>query len=131
MKRSLQITMLVVAAIPLMLGLLGFILGAGQFVPKDQITANLDSHIRFSAIWFTGAFFLTVWCVRNLEIAGPVMRILFVVMAFGGAARLFSMSQFGIPDPPMIGGAIVEIAVLAFIPWHAVVMRHTQTETPT
>ena len=123
MRRTLQITMLIVAAIPLVIGIINFILGAGRFVPTDQITANLDNQLRFYAVWFTFVFFLTIWCVRNLEIAGPVMRIMFTTMALGGAARLYSMSQVGLPDPPMIVATVVEISVLAFIPWHSAVMR--------
>ena len=123
MKRSLQLTMLVVAAIPLVLGIINFVLGAGRFVPADQVTANLDNQLRFYAVWFTAVFFLTVWCVRHLDIAGPVMRIVFIVMGVGGLARLYSMSQVGFPDPPMIGAAVIEIGVLAFIPWHAAVLR--------
>lgn len=131
MKRPLQITMLVVATIPLIIGLINFILGAGRFVPTEQITANLDNQLRFYAIWFTTVFFLTLWCVRNLEIAGPVMRIMFTTMALGGVARLYSMSQFGLPDPPMLVATVLEIGVLAFIPWHAAVMRkrHKQSRT--
>ena len=123
MKRALQFTMLIVAAIPMTLGIMNFILGAGQFVPTDQINANLDRQLRFYAIWFTAVFFLTIWCVRNLEIAGPVMQIMFITMAFGGLARLYSITRVGLPDPPMIGATLVEIGVLAFIPWHAMVMR--------
>ncbi len=123
MRRTLQITMLVVATIPLMVGIINFIFGAGRFVPTDQVTANLDNQLRFYAIWFTLVFFLTIWCVRNLEIAGPVMRIMFITMALGGVARLYSMSQVGLPDPPMIVATVVEISVLAFIPWHSMVMR--------
>lgn len=123
MRRALQITMLVVAAVPLALGTMSFVFGAGQFLPPEQVTASLDNQIRFYAVWFTVVFFLTIWCVRNLDIAGPVMRIMFITMALGGVARLFSISQMGLPDPPMIGAAVVEIGVLAFIPWHAAVLR--------
>lgn len=129
MRRSLQITMLVVAAVPLALGTLSLVLGAGQFLPADQVTASLDNQLRFYAVWFTVVFFLTIWCVRNLDIAGPVMRIMFVTMALGGLARVFSISQVGLPDPPMIGAAIVEIGVLAFIPWHAAVMRRSPSQS--
>ncbi|MEM1125660.1 MAG: DUF4345 domain-containing protein [Bacteroidota bacterium] len=123
MRRALQITMLVVAAVPLALGTMTFMFGAGQFLPPEQVTASLDNQIRFYAVWFTVVFFLTIWCVRNLDIAGPVMRIMFITMALGGMARLYSISQLGLPDAPMIGTAVVEIGVLAFIPWHAAVTQ--------
>ncbi|MEM6616221.1 MAG: DUF4345 domain-containing protein [Pseudomonadota bacterium] len=123
MKRALQITMLTVAAVPLMLGIMNLIGGAAAFVPPEHVNANLDNMLRFYAVWFTLVFFLTIWCVRNLEIARPVMVIMFSVMALGGVARLFSMTQVGLPDVPMLVATAVEIGVLGFIPWHAAVMR--------
>lgn len=123
MRRGLQIAMVVVAAVPLVLGLMNLMGGAGAFVPPEHINANLDNMLRFYAVWFTAVFFLTLWCVLNLDIAGPVMRIMFIVMALGGVARLYSITQVGIPDVPMLIAAGVEIGVLAFIPWHAAVVR--------
>ncbi|MEM8859721.1 MAG: DUF4345 domain-containing protein [Chloroflexota bacterium] len=123
MKRSLQIALLITALIPLALGVMNLFFGAAAFVPADQITPSLDNQLRFYAVWFTVVFFLIVWCVRNLEIAGPVMRIVFIVMALGGVARLFSIAQFGVPDPTMIGAIVIEIGVLAFIPWHNAYLR--------
>ena len=123
MRRALQITLLVVAGIPLVIGVLNLVLGAGRFVAAEQITANLDNQLRFYAVWFTAVFFLTVWCVRNLDIAGPVMAIMFSTMALGGLARIYSMTQFGLPEPPMLVATAIEIGVLGFLPWHAAVMR--------
>ncbi|MEO1308344.1 MAG: DUF4345 domain-containing protein [Pseudomonadota bacterium] len=128
MRRSLQITMLIVAAVPLVLGTLNLISGATAFVTDDQVNANLDNMLRFYAVWFMGAFFLTVWCVRNLDIAGPVMLIMFSTMALGGVARLFSITQVGLPDPPMLVATAVEVGVLVFVPWHRAVLRQSQKE---
>lgn len=123
MKRSLQITMLVLATIPLVRGILNFLAGAGGVVPADQITVDLDSQLRANGIWFTVVFFLTIWCIRNLEIAGPVMRIMFIIMALSGVARLYSLVTFGAFDPESVVAVTIEIGVLAFIPWHATYMR--------
>jgi len=113
----------VVSAIPLALGLINFYLGAGRIFPAEQVTASLDSMWRFYSVWFTVAFFLSIWAARNLEIAGPVLRIMFTVMAFGGLARVYSIIQVGMPDVPMLAAIGIEIGVLAFIPWHAAVIR--------
>lgn len=123
MRRALQIAMVVTASAPLVLGLMNLFAGAEAFVPPEHVNANLDNMLRFYAVWFTAVFFLTIWCVRNLDIAGPVLRIMFIVMAAGGGARIFSMTQFGLPDPPMLAATAVELGVLIFIPWHAAVVR--------
>ncbi len=74
-------------------------------------------------------FFNTVWIVRNLDIAGPVLMISFGRMALGGFARFSSMVNVGMPEPEMIGAAAVEIATLLFIPWHRAVFPHTRGAT--
>jgi len=106
---------------------MNLIQGASAFVPPEHVNANLDSMLRFYAVWFSGLFFLTIWCVRNLDSSGPVLMIMFVTMALGGVARLFSMSQIGMPDPPMLGATAIEIGVLLFIPWHRAVVRRSQS----
>lgn len=114
--------MLVTASIPLVLGIVGLIGGGERFVDADQVTPELDSQLRFSAVWFTVVFGLTVWAVRNLDRAGPVLRIMFATMALGGVARIVSAVDVGVPDPPVLAAIAIEVGVLAFIPWHAAVV---------
>ena len=125
MRRTLQVTMLVVATIPFVLGVMNLIVGAAQFVPEDALTPSLDSQMRFYAVWFMLPLFITIWIVRNLDIAGPVMAITFGTMALAGLARIFSAYQYGLPEPAMIGATAIEIGVLLFIPWYYAVMRDT------
>jgi len=129
MRRAFQITIVVVSSIPLLLGIVNFYLGAGRIVPTDQVTANLDSMWRFYSVWFTAVFFLSVWAARNLEISGPVLRIMFGVMAAGGLARVYSIMQEGVPEVPMVAAIAIEIGVLAFIPWHNAVLRQQSVQT--
>ena len=125
MRRTLQITMLILSFVPLLLGLMNFINGAGQFLPPEAIFPEIDNQLRFYSVWFMFPFFITIWIVRNLDIAGPVLMISFGTMALGGFARLYSMVDVGMPEPGMIGAAAVEIATLLFIPWHRTVVRRT------
>lgn len=128
MRRPLQITLLVFAFIPFALGLMNLITGAAQFMPPEVITASNDSQMRFYAVLFMMPFFITIWIVRNLDIAGPIMAITFGTMALAGVARLYSISQFGLPEPSMIGAIVIEIGVLLFIPWHRAVLRREQAK---
>jgi len=61
-----------------------------------------------------------------LDTAGPVMMIVYGSMGLGGIARLYSMSQVGLPEPPMIVAACVELATPLFILWHRAVVRTPQ-----
>lgn len=76
MKRALQSTMIVLASIPLVRGVMNAVAGANGVVPAEQVTVDLDSLLRANGVWFTVVFFLTVWCVRNLEMAGSIIRII-------------------------------------------------------
>lgn len=127
MRRTLQITMIAVAAIPFILGVMNLIGGAAAFVPPEAISPSLDSQMRFYAVWFMLPFFLTIWIVRNLDVAGPVMLITFGTMALAGCARIFSAMEYGMPDPRMVAAIVIEIGVLLFIPWHRAVMRQSLT----
>lgn len=123
MKRSFQIALIIAGLIPFALGIMNFVGGASLF--NQDFTASLDNQLRFYAIWFTLPIFLAIWIVRNIEIAGPVLRIMFSVMALSALARLYSISQYGLPEPTMIGAMVIEIVFLLFIPWHSAVLRQS------
>ncbi len=133
MIRTLQIALVLAGTIPLILGVLDFVAGASApWLPDGPVSASADNQLRFYAIWFTLPFFLAIWIVRNLERALPIAQIMFGVMFLAGLARLFSVSQVGWPEPPMIGAMVIEIAFVLFIPWIAYVARrlpdsHAQT----
>lgn len=123
MRRTLQITMLILSFVPFSLGVMNLVNGAAQFLPSNEIFPEIDSQLRFYSVWFMFPLFITIWIVRNLDIAGPVLMISFGTMALGGLARIYSMLDVGMPDPVMVGATAVEIATLLFIPWHRAVIR--------
>lgn len=130
MRRAFQITLLLVAFVPFVLGAMNFFLGAVRFVPDELVTARLDSQMRFSAVWSMLPFLLTIWIVRNLQTAGPVLVTIVAATAAAGVARVISAIQYGLPEPAMIGIITFEIAVLLFIPWHRAILRRTKREKP-
>ena len=123
MRRALQISMLTLSFIPFLIGVMNLVNGAGQFLPPEQIFPEIDSQLRFYSVWFMFFFIITIWIVRNLDTAGPVLMIVYGTMGLGGIARLYSMSQLGAPDPVMIGATVVELATPLFILWHRAVVR--------
>ena len=123
MKRSLQITLGIVGAIPFALGLIQLFNGAGMFISAESITPEIDSQIRFNAVWFMAAGFIGWWMIPGIEQHGKLFRIVFFTMAGAGLARMLSMYIVGLPEPPMIGAAIFEIVLIALIPWQAAVAK--------
>ena len=125
MRRALQISMLTLSFIPFLIGVMNLLNGAGQFLPADAIFPEIDSQLRFYSVWFMFFFFITIWIVRNLDTAGPVMIIVYGTMGLGGLARLYSIVLVGTPDPTMIGAMAVELATPLFILWHRAVIRRS------
>ena len=123
MRRTFQIALLVAAFIPFALGVMNLIGGAALFVPPEDVTARLDSQMRFYAAASMLPFFIAIWIVRNLDAAGPVLMITLLTIALTGIARLYSVTQYGLPGPEMIAAIVVEIGVILFIPWHRAVVR--------
>ncbi|MEM9709267.1 MAG: DUF4345 domain-containing protein [Pseudomonadota bacterium] len=122
MRRIFQVSLLVVAFIPFAFGLMNFLGGAAAYLPDDDVTARLDNQMRFSAIWSMLPFLLTLWIVRNLDIAGPVLTIVLCATALAGLARLYSVTHYGLPEPFIAGAITLELGVLLFIPWHRLVV---------
>ncbi|MEM7439148.1 MAG: DUF4345 family protein, partial [Pseudomonadota bacterium] len=123
MRRSFQFSLLLVAFLPLALGMMTLILGAARFVPPDQVTPMLDSQLRFYGARSIMTFLLAIWIVRNMDSADAVLAIVFCTTAFGALARAYSAMEFGLPTP--ISGGIIafELALLLFIPWHRAAVR--------
>lgn len=130
MKRTFQITLLVVAFIPFLLGAMSLVVGASRLVPDDLITAEIDGQIRFWGIRSMLPFALTIWIACNLERAYVVLLIVLAATAAGGLARAFAAVLYGPPEPMLIGIIVFEISVLIFIPWyHLVVPRERGAES--
>lgn len=124
MVRTLQIALIIAGTIPLVLGLTNFLAGASApWVPDGPANASIDNQLRFYAVWFTLPFFMAVWMARNLDRALPIALILFGVMFLAGLARLYSISQVGWPDPPMVAAMVIELVLVLFVPWIAYVTR--------
>ncbi len=126
MRRTFQILLLAVAFIPFVLGGMTLVVGAARFVPTENVTAELDNQMRFSAVRSMLPFVLTVWIVLNLDRAGSVLSIVLWATAAGGAARILSVLQYGAPSTATIGVIVLEIGVLAFLPWHRTIVRRSE-----
>ncbi len=129
MKKVFQIVLVVSNLVPLMTGIAVAVNGASFFVPNDVIGASFEAQIRVYAIWFTAIFFLSVWMALNVETCGPILRIVFVLIALAGVSRLYSMVSLGAYPTSTVVAAVVEIATILFIPWHSYLMTSLQKQT--
>lgn len=123
MKRAFQIVLVVSNLVPLILGVAVAINGASFLLPDQLVDTSAAAQIRVYAIWFTAIFFLSVWIAFNVETSGPVLRIVFGLVALAGLSRLVTMASLGDFPTPTLIAAIIEIATVLFIPWHSYLLR--------
>ena len=111
--------------IPLTTSLLAAFTGAALFVPEGQITVDFDAQVRVYGLRFTAILFLSLWMAFKVEACGPMLKIVFSLVALACALRIYAMFAMGEFPISTLIGAIVEIAMLGFIPWHRHIPRRT------
>jgi len=121
-KLSLQIATGVLAAIPVVTGLIGMSglgdpLYAAAGVPSNVL---LDSNLRFfSGVWL-GLGLALYWLIPRIESQTVLFRVIWGMIFLGGVGRVISMLFQGPPPMPFIGFTILEIlGAPVFIIWQA------------
>jgi hypothetical protein len=125
-KKSLQITMAVLGAIPVLTGVIT------MFGLSDPIYANagipahalLDSNLRFfGGIWLVLGLAL-YWLIPRIDTQTVLFRVLWGMIFVGGVGRLLSMLFVGMPPWPFIGFTVLEIVgAPLFMAWQAKVAK--------
>ena len=110
-RRSLQIVTAVLAAIPVVTGLVGMLgisdpLYASAGLPPSVL---LDSNLRFFSGMWVGVGVAMYSLVPNIEKQTILFRALWSMVFLGGIGRLISMFMLAPPPAPFIGFTAHEI----------------------
>ena len=119
MKRALQVLIAVLSLLPLGVGTLGFILGAGLFLPTGATTPKLDSQFRFLSAWDIGLALIVWWIIPHIESQGTLFRIVCVAVFLGGVGRVLAWYLTGSPGAAFLAVTIIELLMPLLIPWQA------------
>jgi Domain of unknown function (DUF4345) len=118
-KRGLQIAMALLAAIPVLTGIIAMFglsdpLYASAGIPSN---AMLDSNLRFfGGIWL-GLGLSLYLLIPNIEKQTLLFRVLWGMIFLGGIGRLASMLFLALPPLPFIGFTVLEIVGAPFFIW--------------
>jgi len=117
MKRGLQIIMAILSVLPLAVGALGLIFGAGLLLPDGAATPKLDSQFRFLSAWDIGLALIVWWRIPRIEYQTTLFRIVCLAVFLGGVGRVTAWYLTGSPGAAFLTVTAVELLVPLLIPW--------------
>jgi hypothetical protein len=135
MRKSLQITLLILSLIPLFFGLTGVIFGTGRFLDAaashSNIVPQLDNQFRYLSGIYLLVSCLIWWMVPTIERHGTLLRIITLALFLGGVARAISWASVGQPPVFQMGAMVLEMAAPLFALWQSRVARqHPPNPSP-
>lgn len=133
--RKLQITLYILAAIPLLTGLIDWALGLMATKSLGAIIAEasyndplINSQFRFLSGAWIGFGALFIYAARDLIARKQLLRILLASVFIGGLGRAITVLQLGLPDNSVgtifvITTLTIELLGMALLwKWHSVVL---------
>jgi hypothetical protein len=125
-RRALQAIVGVVGAVAVVFGALSLLFGAALVPDGGEVSASVDSELRFYAAWYAGAGVLLLRSARRLDSEASMIRAVCAVFGIAGCARVLSIMVVGTPHPLFVALMVAELAIpLVVVPLQAAVARRT------
>lgn len=122
--RALTRTLYALAVVPVVAGSATVLLGSGSVPAPGDPSANLESELRFYAVWWIGAGLFLAWLAPRVAERTLELRVLCGLLFLAGLSRVLGIAIDGRPS----GGQLVLMAVELALPpvlviWQARVAR--------
>lgn len=122
--RALQVLLTTLGLVAIVFGAVTVLSGGALILDAGDVSASVDSELRFYAAWYVGLGVLLLWTVRRVESAGTTIRAVCAVLLLAAAGRVLSIIAVGTPHPLYLTLMAIEFAIpLVIVPWQAVVAR--------
>jgi uncharacterized protein YjeT (DUF2065 family) len=118
-KRGLQIATGLLAAIPVLTGIITMFGLSDPIYAAAKIPANalVDSNLRFFGGVWLGLGLALYWLIPSIERQTVLFRVVWGMIFLGGIGRLLSMVFLGAPPLPFVGFTALEIIGPPFFIW--------------
>ena len=113
MHRGLRVLLTLIGAVAIVAGAASVIFGASIIPARGEVSASVDSEMRFYAVWYVAAGVIALRASRG-NVSGAVVGGLAVCFGVAGCARALSWAAVGRPHSTTIGLMVVEL-VLALV----------------
>jgi Domain of unknown function (DUF4345) len=128
-RRGLRILLTIVSVVMMIAGSLSVLFGASSVLGAGDVTAEVDSEMRFYAVWYVvaGAFLLSA--TRRVESETWTIRLIAAAFFVAGCARILSWVAVGRPHLSQMVLMVIELILpLVVIPWQASIARRATSE---
>ncbi|SIQ76247.1 protein of unknown function [Acidiphilium rubrum] len=115
-RRNLQIAIAVAGIVPVGAGLGGILLGT-NFAGDPQSLPDLTSMYVYLSGLLLAIGLVFYASIPHIERHTGRVRLLTLIVAIGGLARLAGIFLHGIPGPSMFFGLVMELIVTPFLCW--------------
>jgi hypothetical protein len=116
-----------VSVVMLVAGSLSVVFGASSVLGARDVTAGVDSEMRFYAVWYVvaGAFLLR--STRRVESETWTIRLIAAAFFVAGCSRILSWVAVGRPHLSQLVLMVIELILpLVVVPWQASVARRAR-----
>ena len=123
-RRGLRLLLTIVSIVMLVAGSLAVVFGASSVLGAGDVTADVDSEMRFYAVWYVvaGAFLLRA--AKRVESETWTIRLITAAFFVAGCSRILSWVAVGRPHIFQVILMVIELILpLVVIPWQASVAR--------
>lgn len=131
-RRLLQISVAVLALVPVLAGLAGVMGGIEVFDAHAALSRDGASHVHYLSglLLAIGLGFLST--VPRIDAQGPRFRLLTLLVLVGGLSRLYGAALVGTPAAGMKVALVMELAVTPLLAlWRERLERRSQIATAT
>ena len=128
--RALERVLYVLSAVAIVAGAATVVLGSDSVPSPGETTANLESELRFYAVWWIGAGVFLLWLARRVATATTELRAFCALLFLAGLARLVSVVDDGWPSAGQNVLMALELALpVVLVVWQSRAAR-ARTDPP-
>lgn len=125
-RRGLQALLTVMGVVMVGAGAGTVLLGAASVPDEGTITPDVDTEMRFYAVWYVVVGILLLRAVRRVESETFVVRLVAAGFFAAGCGRILSWLAVGRPHVLAIVLMALELVLpVVIVPWQAALARRT------
>lgn len=128
-RRLLQGLLRLMGVVMVVAGAVTVLAGAASLPNEGDVTADVDTEMRFYAVWYVAAGALLLGAVPRVEKETWTIRVVAAGFFVGGCARILSWVTVGRPHVSAIVLMTLELVLpLVIVPWQAALRRASEAD---